>query len=95
VGPWDLAIEAGIALASGVVGAGGVLWKMGRELQRIKDLSEGVSLKIEKLEKEVDEDRRQGADSWQELNRTLGRIEGQMNGGHTPPRGRLPSQGRG
>jgi hypothetical protein len=99
---WEIVVEAGVALASGVVGAGGVLWSLARKLQRVEDTAASAATgtkenreKLEKLETEIDLDRRQGADQWQDLNRTLGQIEGMMSGGSQPmQRPRLPSGGR-
>jgi chromosome segregation ATPase len=62
---------------------------------RLEKLDRELNERIEKLEAEVDEDRKQGADLWQDLNRTLGQIEGMMSGGPpVNPRGKLPSRGR-
>ncbi len=95
---WEVAVEAGVAVVSGLVGAGGVLWSLGRKLQKIEDqavtatkLAKETHDSVEKLEREIDQDRRQGAEQWQDLNRTLGQIEGAMSGG-PPPRPRLPSR---
>jgi outer membrane murein-binding lipoprotein Lpp len=93
---WEVIVEAGVAVVSGLVGAGGVLWTLGRKLQKIEDKADKALVEVkelrdsvQKLEREVDQDRRQGAEQWQDLNRTLGQIEGMMGGG--PPRPRLPS----
>jgi hypothetical protein len=93
---WEIVVEAGVAVVSGLAGAGGVLWSLARKLQRIEDkadkaLASAKDTKdsVEKLEHEIDQDRRQGAEQWQDLNRTLGQIEGAMSG--APPRPRLPS----
>lgn len=96
---WEVAAEAGIALLSGIAGAGGVLWSLARKLQQAEDAvgkaeeaAKANKAAIEKLEREVDQDRKEGAEQWQEISYTLGRIEGAMSG--TPPRPRLPSSGR-
>ena len=96
---WEVAVEVGIAVVSGVAGAGGVLWSLARKLQKTEDAAgnaEKVAREnreaIEKLEREVDQDRKQGAEQWQDLSYTLGRIEGVMSG--APPRPKLPSSGR-
>ena len=77
---WELAVEVGVAVVSGTGAAGGVLWSMARKLQRLED----AVGRLDRLEHEVDEDRKAQVDQWQELNRTLGRIEGSVVGGLTP-----------
>jgi 3-dehydroquinate synthase class II len=95
----EIVVEAGVALAGGVAGAGGVLWSLARKLQSIEDVAKSAEKvakenreKVDKLEVEIHQDRRQGAEQWQDLNRTLGQIEGMMSGSPMPTRPRLPSR---
>jgi hypothetical protein len=98
---WELAIEIGISLASAGSAAMGTIWTLARRMQKLVDETEEAKKlarealdHVKKLDEEVDDDRRQGADQWHDLNRTLGQIEGMMSGGPPiNPRGKLPSRG--
>lgn len=98
----ELVIEVGISLASAGSAALGTVWTLARRMQKVADeateakkIAEEAKQLVHKLDAEVDEDRRQGAEQWHDLNRTLGQIEGVMSGGGPtmPPRGKLPSRG--
>jgi hypothetical protein len=102
--PWELAVEVGVSVASAGLTVAGAIWTFARRLQKIEDDVSETKKSIEKteglvrkLDEEVDEDRRQGAEQWLDLNRTLGQIEGMMSGGGPtpPPRGKMPSRGGG
>lgn len=98
----ELLIEIGISVASAGTAALGTMFTLGRRMQKIideateaKKIATEAKELVNKLDKEVDDDRRQGAELWQDLNRTLGQIEGVMSGGSgptMPPRGKLPSR---
>ncbi|HTQ43914.1 MAG TPA: hypothetical protein VMI75_14230 [Polyangiaceae bacterium] len=98
----ELAIEIGASLLSAGAGAIGATFTFARRLQKMADeaaeakkIAEEAKQLILKLDAEVDEDRKMGAEQWQDLNRTLGQIEGIMSGGPptNPSRGKLPSRG--
>jgi len=98
----EFVVEVGISLASAGSAAMGTIWTLARRMQKMADetaeakkLAEEAKGLVLKLDQEVDDDRRQGAEQWQELSRTLGQIEGMMSGGPPipPPRGKLPSRG--
>jgi DNA anti-recombination protein RmuC len=82
---WEILVEGGVALASGCAGAGAILWNLSNKLSHVlsearsaKLAAEALEKRIDKLEEELGEDRKEAAEQWQHLNRTLGRIEGAM-----------------
>lgn len=98
----ELVITVGISLASAGAAALGTVFTLARRMQKIideaaeaKKIAEEAKQLVHKLDAEVDEDRRTGAEQWHDLNRTLGQIEGMMSGSNPtmPPRGKLPSRG--
>lgn len=98
----EIVVEVGISLASAGAAALGTVFTLARRMQKgldeaaeAKKIAEEAKQLVHKLDTEVDEDRRQGAEQWHDLNRTLGQIEGMMSGGNPtmPPRGKLPSRG--
>jgi hypothetical protein len=91
---WEILLEGGIALVGGLTGAGGMLWNLSSkikaaqlEAQEAKAAAARGEKRIDKLEDELDKDRKEAADQWQQFSRTLGRIEGQMNPGMSRPPG--------
>ena len=89
-------MNVGIALSSSAAGAGAIVWSLSSRLQDAKNRLSNAELRLDKLETEVNEDRRDDVRQWADLNRVLGQIEGRLsNEGPAPllpPRPRLPSR---
>jgi len=84
-----LAIDAAVSVVSASAVVVAAAWKLGRDIQKIKDTAESAveaagraEKKADKAETSIDALAKEENESWQELNRTLGQIEGAM--GITP-----------
>jgi len=87
IGALALEVAVSVVSASAVVAA--TAWKLGRDIQKIKDTATNAveaaaraEKKADKAETSIDALAKEENESWQELNRTLGQIEGAM--GITP-----------
>lgn len=94
----SLILSAVLGLAGGLTAAGGLLWKLSAQLtaqaEQIKSLKEeqkkqedSCKEQFEKLNNEFDEYVKEQGTAWQQLNRTLGKIEGALE---KPPPGPPP-----
>ena len=98
----DALVTAGIAVASSVGTAFIFVWRAGRYLKGLEDKITGFEKSHEEheeedekrhaaLQKDFDDASKNSEESWRELNRTLGKIEGALELETPPPRRRQKS----
>lgn len=96
-------LELGIALGGGLCGAGVAVFKIGREVERLRQAAEGATKLAEELKVKIEEDAKEDEKSWRDLSYMLGQIsvalglppEGPPTRPDLPPvRPRLPSRPR-
>lgn len=92
----SLILSAVLGLAGGLTAAGGLLWKLSAQLtaqaEQIKSLKEeqrkqeeSCKEQFERLNTEFDDYVKEQGNAWQQLNRTLGKIEGALERPAPPP----------
>jgi hypothetical protein len=95
----DVGLTILIGLGSGALSAAGFMFLMGRKYQRIEDRLEGLEAKDERVEKQLEKVEtdvntlvKEEGESWQEVNRTLGQIQGALGLIQAPTHQRMKSR---
>jgi len=85
----SLLLSAALGLAGGLAAAGSLLWKLSGQLTKLEEQlrtqkehqekqDEACKAQFKQLNDDFDRYTREQDDKWQELNRTLGQIEGEL-----------------